>query len=373
MTTALHNKPRIKVAYVLSYRSPNYIRSLNLLDALSGIDAVELFQARNSKKSILRYPQTLLKLLWLRLRHNPDVYFLGFRGHEIFWLVRLICFRKILIFDSLMSPYSALKHERKSGRLGFLLSGLVFYFERAILKHSNLLLTDTDLHVDFLSQTFAIERQKIVALPMAAKENIETASKSSLALPPAWEAQPNALHVLFYGSFLPLHGLDIILRAITQLNQEQFAFHFIGGEGERLRDFLQAVSESGLHNISHEAWVSFDELLNHYIPNANICFGGPFGNTPQSQRVITGKTVQCLAQAKVTVVGQIATQYPFADRVNCLWVQQGDAEALRSALQWAAQNRDQLTAIGEQGQRLYQQCFSVERLREILKKILASI
>jgi len=370
MPISSQKKTSLKLVYVLCYRSPSYIRTLNILDALSGISAVELFQARNSRKSILRYPQTLLKLLWIRLRHNPQVYILGFRGHEIFWLVRLIAFRKILIFDSLMSPYSALKHERKSGTLGVIFSGLVFYLERAMLKHSNLVLTDTDSHVDFFSHTFGIEKRKIIALPMAAVENIATKKELSLPLPPAWKEQPEALRVLFYGSFLPLHGVEVIVRAIAQLDQHQFAFHFIGGEGERLRSFLRAVGESGLRNISHESWVSFDELLNHYIANANICFGGPFGNTPQSQRVITGKTVQCLAQGKLTIIGRIESPYPFKDRENCLFVEQGDVDALRSALQWAAQNRTQLDAIGQQGQQLYQQYFSVDHLREILQKTL---
>lgn len=362
----------IKVVYVLAYRSPNYIRSLNIIDALSQIPNIRLFQARNSRKNFLRYLQTLSKLAWIRFTQNPDIYILGFRGHEIFWLVRLLCFGKILIFDSLMSPYSALKHEKKLGLIGVLISKLVFILERSILKRSNLVLTDTENHVDFLNQTFSIEKKKILALPMAAVENILPNSTPS-DLPTAWNALPNALHVLFYGSFLPLHGVEVITQAITSLDQQQFAFHFVGGTGDRLQNFEDSIKSAKLSNVSHERWVAFEKLLREYIVNADLCLGGPFGNTPQSARVVTGKTVQCLAQGKATVVGRIETRFPFRDQENCLLVDQGDPEALRKTLQWAVDNRNRLDAIGKQGQQLYLDYFSIIRVREILQDAIESL
>ena len=360
------NKPVLRVAYILAYRSPNYIRTLNILDALSLIPNIRLYQARNRQKGIFRYVQTLVRLIWIRIMHNPDIYILGFRGHEIFWLVRVICFGKALIFDSLMSPYSALKHEQKLGRIGVLISKVVFILEKSILTHSSLVLTDTSNHADFIAKTFAIEKQKIIALPMAAVESIAP-SASSQTLPLAWRTQPNALRVLFYGSFLPLHGVDIIMKAIASLDQSQFAFHFVGGDGERLRTFEASVANFQLNNVSHERWVSFEKLLQHYIVHADLCLGGPFGNTPQSSRVVTGKSVQCLALGKATVIGRIDTQFPFRDRENCLLVEQGNPESLRQALQWAAENRAQLDQIGKQGQQLYSRCFSIASMKEQLQ------
>lgn len=359
-------KAKIKVVYILAYRSPNYIRSLNILESLSQMPDIQLFQARNSYKNFMRYFQTLCKLIWIRMVHNPDIYILGFRGHDIYWPVRIICFGKKLIFDSLMSPYSALKHERKFGALGAVISRLVYFLEKAMLTHSDLVLTDTDNHVNFLTQAFSIEQRKILALPMAAVENILPDS-SSQALPAAWRAQPDALHVLFYGSFLPLHGVDIIMQAIASLDQTQFAFHFVGGTGDRLREFETSIKEHQLNNVSHERWVSFEKLLQHYIVHAQLCLGGPFGNTPQSGRVVTGKTVQCLAQGKATVIGRIDTQFPFRDRENCLLVEQGNPESLRRALQWAVENRNQLEQIGKQGQQLYREQFSIARVKAILQ------
>jgi len=361
-----------KVAYVLAYRSPNYIRTQNILTALQALPTITLHIARNRRSGVLRYLETLIKLISIRIRYRPDIYILGFRGHEIYWLVRLISWNKPLIFDSLMSPYSALKQEGKAGTLGVAASRLVYFLERAILCNSSHIITDTENHVRYLSATFNVATNKITALPMSA---VETAPRDKgkidlSKIHPAWRNRDHSLKVLFYGSFLPLHGVDVLLDAIAQIDPSMFSFHFIGGGGNRLLRFHQQVKRLAITNISHEKWVKFDDLLNNYIPFADICLGGPFGNTPQSQRVITGKTVQCLAQAKVTIIGKIDSAYALKNHHNCLLVEQGNPAAIRDALIWAAQHRDRLSDIGNQGMELYRQYFSSAQLQEILSPML---
>ena len=110
----MHNKNiKIKVCYILSYRFPNYVRTKTLTRALKRTDNVVLFEAVNTARWVFRYVQTLILLLWMRIKNNPDYYILGFRGYEIFWIVRLITFGKTLIFDHMMSPYDSLVNEKK--------------------------------------------------------------------------------------------------------------------------------------------------------------------------------------------------------------------------------------------------------------------
>ena len=81
---------RSSICYILSYYSPKYARTETLVGALGRVEEVKLVEARNTASSFVRYFQTLLGLLAARLRHDPQYYILGFRGHEIFWLVRLL-------------------------------------------------------------------------------------------------------------------------------------------------------------------------------------------------------------------------------------------------------------------------------------------
>ncbi|OUD12373.1 glycosyltransferase [Thioflexithrix psekupsensis] len=340
---------RLIVCYILAYRQPNYIRTMTLLKGLQQIPHIRLITAINRYTGMWRYVDTLWQLIKIRWKYNPDYYLLGFRGHDIFWLVRLITAGKPLLFDSLMSPSAALIDEKKQGEMGVLFGKLLSGVEKAILHQADIILTDTSLHVEFFSQRFKLPKEKIHAISVGADETLPIISEKKK------EAQFHSpFQVLFYGSFLPLHGVPIILQAAAILKPFPIQFTFIGG-GKKEVDYLQQLS---LPNITHIQWVDFPALLRHYVANTDLGLGGPFGNTPQAQRVITGKSLQFLAAAKPTVIGQIAEYSGFIDKHNCLLVKQGEVESLVSAILWAYQHPEALKDVGRAGFNLYQARFS---------------
>ena len=112
--TLSQKEARIDVCYVVSYYFRRYTRSQSMINAIQKLPEVRLFQAENNSVGIWRYVETLFRLIYIRLRYDPKVYFLGFRGHEIFWPVRLITWGRQLIFDELMSPWDSLINEKKN-------------------------------------------------------------------------------------------------------------------------------------------------------------------------------------------------------------------------------------------------------------------
>lgn len=356
----------IKLCYVLAYREPRYIRTVSLLNALALLPEVKVYVAINESKGWWRYIETLWQVWWIKQRYHPDCYLLGFRGHEIFWPLRWLIGRKPLIFDSLMSPHAALRDDHKSGWLGSLISYPWYFIEKALLQRANNVLTDTQLHVEFLANHFQLCHSSIHAIPIGAVDRSVVCSRD-LEIP----NQP--FKVLFYGSFLPLHGMTVILRAAALLRDLPIFFIFIGGNGSSLIEFQKLRRSLKLEKLEHWRWVNFDELLDCYIAGANLCLGGPFGDTPQARRVITGKTVQCLAMKKATIVGSIAENFGFIDKYNCLLVKQGNPTGLAAAIKWAYFNRDQLITIGERGSKLYQENFSSPCIAKSLQKVLAKL
>ncbi len=359
-------RQNLRVCYVLAYRCPNYVRTLAILAALTRIEGLAVSRAVNTHRGFYRYFQTIAKLLRVRFRENPDVYILGLRGFEIFWPVRLITRGKPLIFDQMMSPYDSLVNERCLFRRGGLLDKLTFAYERSLLRASDLVLTDTPLHRNYLSELFGIPGSKIHAVPVSTDETLFLRPDPLPSSPP----DEGLLHILFYGSFLPLHGIPIILAAARGLSDQPVRFTLIGGERRGIRQLEETMKNERLHNVVHRAWVDFDQLPG-WIERADLCLGGPFGDTGQGRRVITGKTFQCLAMGKSTVVGEIEGDHGFIDRDNCLLVPQGDAEALSRAILWALHHRDRLPVIGRRGQELYQRRYSIDCVKACLLNILA--
>ncbi|MFC1975335.1 glycosyltransferase [Chloroflexota bacterium] len=356
---------KIKVCYVLAYYSTNYVRTTTLVEALKRIDNLILYQARNTSTGIFRYFQTLYKLLIIRFKHNPDYYVLGFRGYEIFWIVRAITLGKSLIFDHMMSPYDSLLNERKRIKKDGLIDKLVFIYEKLILRHSDVILTDTTLHKTCFSTLFQINPDKIHAIYVGTDEDL---FKLSVDIP---ENKKSFFEVFFYGSFQPLHGVDIVLKAASMLKERPIQFTLIGGDKKKLTGFYQMIKQLGLENVTHKKWVDHEKLPG-LIQKADLCLGGPFGNTGQARRVITGKTFQFLAMGKPAVVGQIDQNYDFEDRKNCLLVPQGDEKALADAIRWGFDHRDKLASIGQKGRNLYLENFSIRDISQNIQVIFES-
>jgi len=348
-----------KVCYVLSYKASRYVRTTALVEALKLIPNIQLLQARNNTKGIFRYLETFLKFLRIRLVENPDMYIIGFRGHEIYWFLRIFALKKIFIFDEMMSPYDSFVNEKAAFSKNSIIARTVFALERSILKNTNYVLTDTNLHSEFLEKTFTIDRKKIIVIPVGTDEKL-FGDRNIKA-----KDFGKQFTVFFYATFLPLHGIDIVLKAAKLVEDLPIKFVIIGGKGKKkaLREFNGLIKELNLKNIEHHEWVEFEELPG-YIKGADLCLGGPFGGTPQARRVVTGKTYQFLFMGKATVVGEIEEAFGFIDGENCFLVEQNYPEALAEIVNKAYQRRSSLREIGNKGRKLFLENFSKKRILE---------
>ncbi len=350
------------ICYILSYRDPSYIRTYTLSQALNQIKNISVIYAINKNHNLFRYIETLIKLIYIRFKYNPETYILGFRGHEIFWPVRWITWNKYLIFDSFLSPSDALIKENKAGPLGQYIGKLCYPLEKAILNHADLLLTDTQTHKRFFNQEFNIPLGKIRTIYVGAHENI-TIPKQEITF-------DKPMQVLFYGSFLPLHGLNIILDAIKQIQEIPVKIILIGGNKTTTKQITLFQKNNKLPHFEYHKWVDFPELCQHYIAESEIILGGPFGGTGQAQRVITGKTFQSLAMGKVTIIGKISEDTGFEHQKNCLLIEQKSASDLAQAIFWCYQNRKKLSLIGQAGENLFLHRYSIAQIASDLKLIL---
>jgi glycosyltransferase involved in cell wall biosynthesis len=173
--------------------------------------------------------------------------------------------------------------------------------------------------------------------------------------------------VLYYGSMLPLHGLDRVLDAAVRLRERSdIRFEIVGGDGETAA-LVAAAGEKGAH-VAYRQWVDYDALPQLFA-ECDLFLAGPFGNSVQAQHVITGKAYQFLCAGLPTVVGANRETDVFTDGVNSLVVPQGNAAALAEAVGWASAHPEELAAIGREGRRLYEARFSVKEIAVLLDEI----
>lgn len=333
------------ICYVLAYRNPGYVRTISLLNALRA-DRYNVIEVINTHTGPRRYLEVLRRLAIVRRRSRPDIYVLGFRGHEIFWPVRAMTLGRPLVFDCLVSPSESMVSEGKLGALGRVAGRVLRPIERLMMHASSAVLTDTEDHRQLLTQRFALPPSKVLPVPIGAiaPENVVRAPSTDFRL-------------LFYATMIPLHGIDVVRRAINALDQDRVTWRIIGGSAD--------IVPPG---VDHSPWVDLSSIISTEIPTASLGLGGPFGNTEQARRVVTGKTVQFLANGLPTLVANSPAYHAagFKDRVNCVMCEPGEAQSIVDAIRWASANPSKLESIGRQGHDLYEQNFSDRAIADAL-------
>jgi len=352
----------MKVAIVTCYRDPEYVRAQTLRAGVIAQPDTEAIIVKNKFTGWWRYTEVITKLAVARLRHNPDIYLLTFRGYEILPFVLLIAGRRPVIFDEFINliEWTVYEH-RKIRQTGWPAKMLAGYYNH-LLKRCRYILADTPEHAAYSSRLSKIDLSRYQAIPVSTNEQLFKPAE----LRPARKSS-SPFQVFYYGNMLPLHGLQYVLQAAIMLKDRPIEFLLIGGKA-KTRQAIAEAQASGSH-ITHKSWVEFESLPS-YIAAADLCLGGPFGDTPQAQFVITGKTYQFLASAAPTVIGQTKAAALFKDKDNCLLVPLANAAALAEAITWAQAHDKELALIGENGRKLYEREFSQAVIAEQLGTIL---
>ena len=359
----------LHVCYLLCYGTPDYTRTASLLNALELVPGIRLDRLVNKRRGVLRYVEMLWRILLYRIRCRPDVWVLGFRGQESFMLFYPFMRGSRIIFDEFVILQNwANEGDRKHSVFLTPLMPVLRRYMRWIINRCDVVLEDSVAHQQAARAIYQVVPEKFVAIPVGADETV-------FEPVPMHTHTDSPMEVFFYGTMLPLHGLETILQAVKLvLEQQRKRVHFtiVGGSNNkhslaRIESFLS--EHKLLSDVTHLPWVPYLELP-AYIAKSDVCLGGPFGDTAQAASVITGKTYQFLAMGKPTIVSMLDETDFFQDRVNLLVCQRGEASALAQAILWCLHNRELLPEIGKQGRELFEERFSAPRLAQLLTPLL---
>ena len=345
----------------------DYIRRENFISALRHVGCVSLVLAVNQSAGFVRYFQTVAALLRAR-KSAPAQIILGFRGHEIYPLVKLLFPKSFIVFDELMSPSLSLVKEPGKSVLIRMAGKLLSMVERRILDSVDLVVTDTETHAQVISRYFRLDRSKVLDVPIAPVHF----AQPSLADEYDNSRQAGGVNtVLYYGSFLPLHGLPTVLEALPKIEtRSPVKFIFIGPNVDKLiSDLSPNISDNVM--VETLSFIPYASLIRDYIKPATLVLGGPFQSTPQGLSVITGKTVDMMAMGKAVIVGLNDETKWLIDSDVCLGVELGNADALAECISDALENSARVRQIEKSAREFidttYQSRFN-ERFKEMLER-----
>lgn len=355
------NSRNIKVCIITCYWVPDYVRASTLRSAtklaLSDGDG-EVIIIKNSRTNVLRYAEVIWKIFKTRIRQRPDIYLLTFRGYEMLLPTRILTMGKPLIYDEFINMEEWLLENGKI-KEGSTSHKFVNFIYRNLVKLPNLIITDTKSHAKYSEKLSQLPMGRVVGVPVSTDEHI---------FKPFSKRNDNkSLSVFYYGSYMmPVHGLSFLLEAAEKLKNYNIRFTIIGG-GAKQEEAIKKLQKNGA-KIDYTMRVPYEDLA-ILVQKADVCLGGPFGGTLQSQFVITGKTYQFMSAGKPTIVGENAEtkNKMFKNKKNCLIVEQANPEAIAEAVIWCLNNGDKLEAIGKASRQTYVKEMSIESTAEILR------
>lgn len=241
---------------------------------------------------LLSYPS----LAWRLLRApRPDLLLVGYPGIlDVLAALPIARLRHIPIaWDVFISLYDTICHDRRLLSPGGMPGRLLRWIEGLALRGADTVFMDTRAHARHVEQLFGLGDGRCGSVWVGAE--IERFPGT----PPSTGPRDDApMQVLFYGQFIPLHGIDTIIHAARRLRNEPIEWRIIGNGqvADRIRGML---SDDPLPQVQWLAWVDYGRLA-HFIADADLCLG-IFGTSAKAANVIPNKVFQILAAGRPLV------------------------------------------------------------------------
>lgn len=294
------------------------------LDYLRNTQEINLLKSQSTPLKVIgsfsaSYPKRLLsvygKLLFQSLK-DYDKIFIGFAPQLVlpFWSWK---FRHQSIhIDFFISLYDTLVFDRKKFRQTSLAAKFLKYLDRKTISLADQIICDTNEHGKYFTAEFGASPERLHTLYLEADTSIYYPRKAKKA--------GNFFEVLYFGSILPLQGVDIVLKS-AQILRENLAVHFtfIGP----IREEYKKVEGD---TVTYIPWLSQEQLA-EAIAQADLCLAGHFNKAiAKAKRTIPGKAYIYRAMEKPMILGDNpANRELYSEDMDGIYfVEMGNPQAL---------------------------------------------
>ena len=236
---------------------------------------------------LFRYPLLVARYLCAP-RH--DAVMVGYLGQiDVLVLWPFARLRGVpIVWDAFLSLYDTMVADRRMLSPRHPAARGLFALEWLACRVVDRIILDTQAHAEYFAAKFGIAPERLAVAFVGVEPE---------AFPPRPSSDPHRdpgapLTVLFYGQFIPLHGIETILRAAQMTAGDAIDWVLVGRGQEEAR--IRAMIDSGPDaRLRWVPWVPYAELKD-WIHRADVCLG-IFGDSDKAARVIPNKVFQILA------------------------------------------------------------------------------
>lgn len=290
----------------------------------------------------------ILQLLLDELPTRHEIYLLLPFSKKRMW--RLLGKRERLINDFFISDYDTWVNDRQKGSSWHPAAWYKWLLDWLNFRFSRYLLADTQSHFEHWQRLFGRFRGRHLVFPVLADPRLYQ---------PAAQPIINSVPIiLFYGYFIPLHGVDVILRALALCERQGLSFQArLIGDGQTLGQMLALAKSLQLKQVWFSGKLIPEQELVHEIQQADLLLG-IFGSSDKARSVVPNKLYQALACAKPIITQDSPAIHEFfcAEQLCLVQPTPEDLAGAISDLLGDVQARQELAEKGhERFQQMWQQ------------------
>jgi len=344
----------MKICFFGSYIKDSYgIPSGNggtLLKKILETQNVELVECHESIESFFSFIPAYFKLFFKHRKLDYDIMMIPWRGILSLPLAKIIHKKPIIYFPS-FSIYDTLVNDRKTIEKNSLKAKFVHFVDKTACRWSDLIILESTEEINYFVKEYGLQEEKFRQCPLAADESIFN--------PLSVKNQNTKFVVLYFGSFIPLHGVETIVNAALILKKYvDIEFRFCG-KGQTKDKIENIIEKNNLTNVKLLGLVPKEELLDN-IKKSDICLG-IFGDTLKAQKVVTNKVFQILASRKplITIESPASLESNLTNKKNCMLVPPANPEKLSEAILFLKNDFVIRQQIAEEGYKTFNEHLSM--------------
>lgn len=356
-----------KILYWCCY-GDNFNRNKIFINGLTNND-VEVYEyninSHNLLTNIYAFIKNFKKIL---LGHKYDAILFHSEAFIQFILAKLISHLSNipLIHDIYISKLQTIYYDRQlytRKKIPKLLLKIILYAIDLIeCTFADLIILDTNTHIKYFSKKFKIPIEKFRRIFVGSQDDIfypiDTNEKSS-----------DKFIVGFIGTYIPLQGIEYIIKAAKLLEKEnEINFHLIG-DGQTYIKNRELVKELKVKNIEFINSVPLTKLPK-FISNFDVGLG-IFGKTDKTIQIIPNKIFDGIAM-KIPMItcDSPAIRELFTDNENMILCERANSESLATAILKLKKDRILLKKIALNGYNLFQKFCTINAIGKSLFKTL---
>lgn len=306
-----------KVVFITT-KNLDYIRNTQEIDIIRKLSSSYYIIGSYSKS----YVKRMIKVYWTILTTNFkkfDTVFIGFSPQLVlpFWKWKMK--NRTIIIDFFISMYDTFAFDRKKVKPKSFIGKIIKKIDEITIKNADKVISDTKAHGKYFVDELGLDKDKLNVLYLKADSSIY--HPMNVDKPSEYK---DKFIVLYFGSILPLQGIDVVLDAINYLREEKdIHFYMIGPIHKK---YKKVDSD----NVTYIDWLP-QEKLAEYIAFSDLCIAGHFNKeSGKANRTIPGKAYIYMAMNKPMILGDNVATRELIDEYdsNVYFSEMGSGEKL---------------------------------------------